>query len=334
MLRLSHGSQPPGCSLSGTWWALCTRCARGSGVSTLDYGLALEEQGAKIGLVFCMFFPDASYNSTVARFAEQWPGRVIVLPRSRRKELAFDFNAHLRKHSQITTMYYQTSGRPNCGEEPVQMLPQCTPGGKSGRLSKLAVRLGVHAVFNAEEPWGHAYARINRGISVEERGGWVNRVPVVPYIVRPLPRSKMGTGLRARLHIPRDATVFCSYGGRVVFDIPYVQRAVCGLGTGSNHPKLYFLFANHRPFCREPAKPQRVLHLPNLPTGQAKSNFIASCDAMLHGRKGGETFGLAVAEFSSSNKPVFTQEAHGTAKTGYETAHLLHLVWGSFLHAK
>jgi hypothetical protein len=34
--------------------------------------------------------------------------------------------------------------------------------------------------------------------------------------------------------------------------------------------------------------------------------FINSCDAMIHARYRGETFGLAVSEFSMLNKPVIT----------------------------
>ena len=35
-----------------------------------------------------------------------------------------------------------------------------------------------------------------------------------------------------------------------------------------------------------------------------KVEFINTCDAMLHARIDGETFGLAIAEFSLKNKPV------------------------------
>ena len=34
--------------------------------------------------------------------------------------------------------------------------------------------------------------------------------------------------------------------------------------------------------------------------------FIDTCDAMLHARLSGETFGSAIAEFSAANKPVMT----------------------------
>ena len=34
--------------------------------------------------------------------------------------------------------------------------------------------------------------------------------------------------------------------------------------------------------------------------------YFSACDILLHARKDGETFGLAVAEFSVCNKPVIT----------------------------
>jgi len=49
-----------------------------------------------------------------------------------------------------------------------------------------------------------------------------------------------------------------------------------------------------------------------------------SCDAMLHARSGGETFGLAVAEFSIKNKPIITWGPGQNIIAGryYDDAHL------------
>ena len=49
-----------------------------------------------------------------------------------------------------------------------------------------------------------------------------------------------------------------------------------------------------------------MIHLPMTRDPVALARFIATCDAMLHARKDGETFGLSIAEFSSQNKPVLT----------------------------
>jgi hypothetical protein len=59
---------------------------------------------------------------------------------------------------------------------------------------------------------------------------------------------------------------------------------------------------NIRPFLNHP----RVIFLPGCADLSAKVQFINTSDAMLHARKLGESFGLACAEFSVCNKPVFT----------------------------
>ena len=41
---------------------------------------------------------------------------------------------------------------------------------------------------------------------------------------------------------------------------------------------------------------------------KTKVEFINTCDAMLHARYIGESFGLSCAEFSVRNKPIITYE--------------------------
>ena len=52
------------------------------------------------------------------------------------------------------------------------------------------------------------------------------------------------------------------------------------------------------------------LHSPLL-TREDKELFIRTCDAMLHARHDGETFGLSVGEFSIMNRPIITSNKHG-----------------------
>jgi hypothetical protein len=44
-----------------------------------------------------------------------------------------------------------------------------------------------------------------------------------------------------------------------------------------------------------------------------KARFVETCDAMIHARSGGETFGLAVSEFATKNRPVLTYGLSGEA---------------------
>ena len=55
-----------------------------------------------------------------------------------------------------------------------------------------------------------------------------------------------------------------------------------------------------------------IIHLNSpLVTQQDKELFIRTCDAMLHARHDGETFGLSVGEFSIMNRPIITSNKHG-----------------------
>jgi len=50
----------------------------------------------------------------------------------------------------------------------------------------------------------------------------------------------------------------------------------------------------------------RILYLEKNVNLEYKVKFINTCDAMIHGRQMGETFGMSIAEFSIKNKPVIT----------------------------
>ena len=48
-----------------------------------------------------------------------------------------------------------------------------------------------------------------------------------------------------------------------------------------------------------------------------KTQFINTCDAMIHARHDGETFGLSIGEFSIKNKPVITCPCSAFAHIDY-----------------
>ena len=64
----------------------------------------------------------------------------------------------------------------------------------------------------------------------------------------------------------------------------------------------YFLFMNTQKFYEHP----RIIYLDKNLDLLYKSKFINTCDAMIHARNEGETFGLSIAEFSTFNKPIIT----------------------------
>lgn len=154
----------------------------------------------------------------------------------------------------------------------------------------------VHAVFQYFEPHGHAYAYISEWLTNYASGG---RSPFVPHMVRP--PQDLSTHLRQELGIPADATVFGRHGGFDTFNIKGVHEVVQRVAQEA--PTTYFLFMNTEPFC---APQHNILFLEGTSDPALKQRFINTADCMLHARAAGETFGLAVAEFSVSNKPVLT----------------------------
>lgn len=141
---------------------------------------------------------------------------------------------------------------------------------------------------------------------------------VVPYIVRhPSPEFSSGKmkGMREDLNISKNAFVICRHGGLDSFNVPFAQQTVFKLLDRYNKSQLEFIFFNTNKLVRKtgPHNPiintnyqSQIHYLPANADLKYKDNFIATCDAMLHARDIGETFGLAVAEFSVRNKPVIT----------------------------
>ena len=71
---------------------------------------------------------------------------------------------------------------------------------------------------------------------------------------------------------------------------------------------VYFIFANTRAFCEHGHGHghKQIIHVDTLYDETDKLKFINTCDAMIHARSDGETFGLSIAEFYIKNKPVIT----------------------------
>ncbi len=196
--------------------------------------------------------------------------------------------------------------------------------GKRDGLVSRTVPTMVHAVFSTtvRQIHGASYAYVSEWLSDHCTKGLV---PWVPHIVS---IGDTDDTLRELLNIPEDALVFGCYGGATSFDIPFVKKVVIPqlLETAGN---IYFIFMNIEKFIDHP----RAVFRPGSADIEEKTAFINTCDAMLHARQRGETFGLAVGEFSLRAKPVLTfkgskEKAHldflgNTAQT-YETAQELY----------
>ena len=80
----------------------------------------------------------------------------------------------------------------------------------------------------------------------------------------------------------------------------FVKKVIAQLVV--KNPQIYFLFMNIDRFIDHP----QVIFLPGNSDSVFKSSFINTCDAMIHARGIGESFGLACGEFSIKGKPVIT----------------------------
>ena len=165
------------------------------------------------------------------------------------------------------------------------------------------VKTGVHSVFQFHEPHGDVYAYISEWLA--------NKMPgnhsFVPHIVNlPTPDKSY----REKFDISDEQIVIGRYGGYFTFDIPFVKQAIEKLVA--NDKRFVFLFMGTEPFVSSP----NVKYITETHDLQKKANFINTCDAMIHARQRGESFGLSIAEFLSLDKPVLAWEG------GHDLNHL------------
>jgi hypothetical protein len=153
-----------------------------------------------------------------------------------------------------------------------------------------------HCVFNTRVPESDYYISISNCIN----NNCGTSYPVLPLLVD-LP--KVEGDLRNELNIPKDAIVIGRYGGYYEFNISFVYQCIFNILQKNNN--IYFLFMNTKPFGEHP----RIIYLNPSTDLNYKSLFVNSCSAMIHARSMGETFGMAVGEFSLMNKPIITSNS-------------------------
>jgi hypothetical protein len=157
-------------------------------------------------------------------------------------------------------------------------------------------RTVVHEVFRFFDPHGDAYAYISPWLAGAAAAG---RFPAVPHIVDP-PRPS--GDLRAEFGVPREAVVLGRHGAPDQLNVPFVPAAIeAALAT---RPDLWVMLLNTERFSNH----ERIVHVPRARERGRVADFVASCDAGLNARLGGEAFGLAIAEFLAQDKPVFVWE--------------------------
>jgi hypothetical protein len=150
-----------------------------------------------------------------------------------------------------------------------------------------------HCVFETQHPEGDFYISISDFLNEKCN----THIPVIPHIVE---SYIIEDNMRVELNIPPDATVLGRYGGYEQFDIRYAKTAIIEyLQTNTN---IYFIFMNTQKFFEHP----NIRYINGATDLSYKAKFVNTCDAMIHARYDGETFGLSIAEFSIKNKPIIT----------------------------
>lgn len=158
----------------------------------------------------------------------------------------------------------------------------------------------VHVVFNVYDPHGDEYAYVSEWLA---RTASNNRSKYVPHIVSLPPVQK--SDWRKKLNIPEDAIIIGRYGGLYQFDIGFAIETVYKFALAN--PNYYFLFVNTFNFFEVLGLKalKNIIFIPPIVDLQDKTDFILSCDAMIHARSDGESFGLAICEGLFHDKPVF-----------------------------
>jgi hypothetical protein len=201
------------------------------------------------------------------------------------------------RYSEFKTILYENESEIQSiiDKEKIDVFYFAKAGGRNEGVTPTNCRTAIHCIFSMTEPHGNVYAGVSEWLA--KRFG---HTKWVPHIIN-LPNTN--DNLRNELDIPSDAFVIGRLGGYKQFDIPFVQHALVEALNRRND--LWAIFLNTEKFTDHP----RTKFLPFNHSNLYKTKFINTSDAMLHGRSDGETFGLAVGEFSSRNKPIFTYDA-------------------------
>jgi hypothetical protein len=169
-------------------------------------------------------------------------------------------------------------------------------GENDGWIRLPGVRYTVHAVFNGAQPHGDRYVTISE---------WMSKKYNIPYVPHIITLDTPSRDIREQYNIPKDAYVYGRHGGSDTFDISWAWSAINR--ALKQDESLYFIFMNtDYPKGVTFHDSRRVIFMDATADGHLKSSFIHACDAMLHARSRGETFGMAIGEFAIAEKPVLS----------------------------
>ena len=246
-------------------------CLRGTTVALFDYAKYNELLLGNESWIITDEQHDYHDDSVFAKFENQFPNRVVRVKNERTIDPAIVEN-------NIDAIYI------------------IKPGRKSQRMASACKTL-IHAIgpTHPSEKHGTVWAYASKWLNEYSAQG---KELMVPYMIEP-PIDTVNN-LRTELGIPSNATVFGRTGGKETFDIPWVNNVI--LGALENNENLFFVFQN----TDLQISHSRIKTVLSTADFSYKEKFINTCDAMLHARSYGESFGVACGEFGVRGKPVFT----------------------------
>lgn len=196
-----------------------------------------------------------------------------------------------------------------------------TKGGEDDGIMPSNTTTIAASIFRMDQPHGSIYSGICKYISDKYGSVYPYVYPIVekesPHIV---------DNFRTELNIPKNAIVFGRHGGKDSFNLNFAKSAICK--ALEKRSDIYFLFMNTDKFIDHP----RVIHLGWTSNFETKAKFVNTCDLMLHARADGEIFSLAVAEFSTRNKPIITWRPK-VIPASYDTGHFYVLENNAFFYS-
>lgn len=256
---------------------------RGATNSTLDYAFYNQEiLGNESVIAYCSIDPPGKDVGTKPEIVEKLKNTFNIVTYETFEQLN-------DMASKFDVCYSQRAGY------------SVEPDTKKPLVKVDTTKFGVHCVFQWYEPHGNVYAYISEWLANQVTRNYMTLYPqkFVPYIVD-LPKPDLS--LRDLFDIPKDKFIIGRHGGYETFDVGFAHETV--VKVAEIRSDFVFMFANTRPFCNLP----NVFFLGPFFGNQEKVNYINSCDAMIHARNLGESFGLSVAESLYFNKPVLSWE--------------------------
>jgi hypothetical protein len=155
----------------------------------------------------------------------------------------------------------------------------------------------VHSVFCRDKNavHGDSYAVVSEWQSMQSGGN-------IPYVPHMIDFPCITDDLRSRLGIPEHALVLGRHGAADTFNIEFVYHTL--EKVLNKRTDLWVLLLN----TEKKFQHERCIYLDTIIDLEEKIRFINTCDAMLHARDYGETFGLSVLEFAALNKQIISYD--------------------------